>query len=183
MQIVQKESLQEARQRLLENAGPDALYEIDPYRAYERLQKQYSQDWRVLTGVSAVVFSFIASGVLLAITLPFLVGACTLEAALSYAPVLGIFGALSAIVTHVMWACLANSKLPQVSKVSLTLFASMSSACIVFGNTYEASPQNKIDCLCVLTFLAFCVIPGLCGSALVLATKTKKLRNLIGKDL
>jgi hypothetical protein len=183
MQTIQKESLQEARQRLLENAGPDALYEIDPYRAYERLQKQYSQDWRVFTGFTAIVFSFAASGGLLAVALPFLIGACTLEKALLYSPVLGIFGALSAIVTHITWACLANSKLPQVSKLSLTLFASMSSACIVFGNTYEASPQNKIDCICVLTFLAFCIIPGLCGSALVLATKTKKIKNLIGKDM
>lgn len=97
MQTIQKESLQEARQRLLENAGPDALYEIDPYRAYERLQKQYSQDWRVFTGFTAIVFSFAASGGLLAVALPFLIGACTLEKALLYSPVLGIFGALSAI--------------------------------------------------------------------------------------
>lgn len=183
MQTKQRANLHEARQRLLENAGPDALYEIDPYRAFERLQKQYSKDWSVFTGVTAVVFSFVASSVLLAVALPFLVGLCTFEKAMMYSPILGIFGALSAIVTHIMWACLDKSKLPQVSKLSLTLFASMSSACIVFGNTYEASAQNKIDCLCVLTFLTFCIVPGFCGSALVLATKTKAIKNLISKDM
>lgn len=183
MQTKQRENLHESRQRLLKNAGPEALYEIDPYRAYERLQKQYSKDWRVFTGFSAVVFSFVASGVLLAVALPFLVGLCTFEKALLYSPTLGIFGALSAIVTHIMWACLDKSKLPVVSKLSLTVFASMSSACVVFGNTYEASTQNKIDYLCVLTFLTFCIVPGLCGSVLVLATKTGVIKNLIGKDM
>ncbi len=122
--------MQEARQRLLENAGPDALYHLDPYRAYERLQNQYKQDWKVYSSFASVAISFISSGMLLALVLPFLVPLCTFEKALLFFPILGIYGALSAIVTQVVWGFVSDLQLPIVSMLSLTLFASMSSALV-----------------------------------------------------
>jgi hypothetical protein len=171
MQTKQRENLQDARQRLLDNAGPEAFYHLDPYRAYERLQKQYREDWKVFASFSSVVASYITSGVLLALVLPFLVPVCSFERAFTFFPLLGIYGALSAISTHVIWDCLRNSNLPKISKMSLTIFGSTSSALMIFGNTVEFSIHCKIDTISVLTFLAFCLIPGLTGSLLVFLSK------------
>lgn len=171
MQTKQRENLQDARQRLLDNAGPEAFYHLDPYRAYERMQKQYREDWKVFASFSSVVASYITSGILLALVLPFLVPICTFEKAFTFFPLLGIYGALSAISTHAIWACLRNSNLPKVSKLSLTVFGSMSSALMIFGNTVEFSIHCQIDTISVLTFLAFCLIPGLTGSLIVFASK------------
>lgn len=176
MQTEQRENLQDARQRLLDNAGPEAFYHLDPYRAYERLQKQYREDWKVFASFASVVASFATSGILLALVLPYLLPFCPLEKAFMFFPVLGCYGALSAISTHVLWAGLRNLNLPKVSKISLTVFGSISSALMIFGNTAEFSIHCKIDTVSILTFLAFCLIPGLTGSLLVLASKSCKCR-------
>jgi hypothetical protein len=154
---------------LFRNAGPEMKFEPRP---------DYSGLYFFCAVIATPLLSFMGSATILIGVMMFLAPTEVNSSPLEMFCMYGSYGALSGLVTHLMWAGLTQAKMPLVPKLSITMFGSMTASLIVFVDIAERAIKN-LDTQAGLIVVVLCVVPGLMGGLLALCTKTKKFNFMI----